>query len=162
MKKGDSVGGSIYCILDGIPTGLGEPIFDKLQADFAKALMSLPATRFFEVGLGEKSTEMFGSEHNDEFHSIDGITVPKTNRSGGIQGGISNGAPILLRLGFKPVATIFKEQQTTTRDGEVVSFTPKAGRHDPCVLPRAVPMVEAMASIVICDHFLRQRAFSNT
>lgn len=158
QKNGDSVGGSIHCIAKGCPQGLGEPIFDKLQADLAKALMSLPATRFFEIGLGEKATEMYGSEHNDAFISHGGETVVKTNRSGGIQGGISNGAPILLRVGFKPVATIFKHQNTTSVDGKNVTFKPKHGRHDPCVLPRAVPMVEAMVNIVLCDHLMRQRS----
>lgn len=161
-KTGDSVGGHITCVLSGVMAGLGEPIFDKLQADFAKALMSLPATRSFEVGLGQKSTLLFGSQHNDEFAMKDGKTVPLTNKSGGIQGGISNGAPIILRVGFKPVATIFKEQQTTTTTGEQVSFKPKAGRHDPCVLPRAVPMVEAMASLVVIDHLFRHRSRKNS
>jgi chorismate synthase len=161
-KSGDSVGGSIYCQVSGVPVGLGEPIFDKLHADLAKALMSLPATRFFEVGLGEGATELFGSEHNDEFVSKDGVTVPATNKSGGIQGGISNGAPILVRLGFKPVATIFKSQKTTNTSGDEVTFKPKAGRHDPCVLPRAVPMVEAMINLVILDHYLRMKALKNS
>lgn len=157
-KNGDSVGGSIFCSANGLPIGLGEPIFDKLNADLAKAVMSLPATRFFEVGLGEKATEMYGSEHNDAFIVKDGMTVTETNRSGGIQGGISNGAPITLRVGFKPVATIFKNQQTTTSAGEQTTLKPKTGRHDPCVLPRAVPMVEAMVNLVIADHYLRMKA----
>lgn len=160
-KNGDSVGGSIFCIANGIPPGLGEPIFDKLQADLAKALMSLPATRFFEAGLGERATEMSGSEHNDEFET-DGKNIrTSTNNSGGIQGGISNGMPIYTRVGFKPVATIFKEQNTVTTSGSNTTFTPKQGRHDPCVLPRAVPMVEAMVTLVLVDHFLRNRAYQN-
>lgn len=158
-KKGDSVGGTITGVITGVSAGLGEPIFDKLQADLAKALMSLPATRSFEVGLGVAATDLFGSEHNDAF-SVSGSGGVKTltNRSGGIQGGISNGEPIIVTIGFKPVATIFKEQETVTVDGKATKFKPQAGRHDPCVLPRAVPMVEAMMSIVVADHLLRDRA----
>lgn len=156
-KNGDSVGGVIRCLIRGCPVGLGDPVFDKLEADLAKAMMSLPATKGFEIGLGFRSTELFGSEHNDAY-VMDGKKVrTRTNRSGGIQGGISNGEIIDLRVAFKPVATIFKEQDSVDDKGKAVKVKPKQGRHDPCVLPRAVPMVEAMALLVIMDHFLRQR-----
>jgi chorismate synthase len=152
----DSVGGVIRCVARGVPAGLGEPVFDKLTADLAKAMMSLPATRGFEVGEGFEATRMRGSAHNDSFLMREGQVRTGTNRSGGIQGGISNGEPIRFAVAFKPVATIFQPQQTVTRDGESVQFEAK-GRHDPCVLPRAVPMVEAMAALVLADHLLRQR-----
>ncbi len=156
--RGDSVGGTIRCAIIGAPQGLGEPVFDKLEADLAKAMMSLPATKGFEVGSGFASTQLFGSEHNDAFVSTaGGVIKTATNHSGGIQGGISNGEDILMRIAFKPVATIFKSQQTVTTEGAVTSYKPSSGRHDPCVLPRAVPVVESMATIVILDHFLRQQ-----
>lgn len=158
-KAGDSVGGSIYCAISKCPAGLGEPVFDKLEADLAKAMMSLPASRGFEIGSGFDSIRYFGSEHNDAFF-LDGDRVrTRTNRSGGVQGGISNGEPIYFRVAFKPVATIFKEQETLSRDGKSLTMKPHAGRHDPCVLPRAVPMVEAMTLLVLCDHFFRQLSF---
>lgn len=157
-KSGDSVGGIISCYISGCPIGLGEPVFDKLEADLAKAMLSLPASRGFEIGLGFAATQLFGSEHNDAFTVTDGKITTKTNHSGGIQGGISNGEPIFFRVAFKPVATIFKEQETVTTGGEKIIFKPKAGRHDPCVLPRAVPMVEAMTALVVCDHLLRHNA----
>ena len=157
-QKGDTVGGTILCLIHGVPVGLGEPVFDKLEADLAKAMMSLPASKGFEVGLGFASTLLFGSEHNDAFTIQDGKVRTETNRSGGIQGGISNGEAIVCRVAFKPVSTIFKDQNTVTSQGDKVVMKPKAGRHDPCVLPRAVPMVEAMAILVILDHFLRQTA----
>ncbi|MEZ4743148.1 MAG: chorismate synthase [Bdellovibrionota bacterium] len=155
-KKGDSVGGTIRCVIKNLPTGLGEPVFDKLEADLAKATMSLPATKGFEVGEGFASCLMYGSEHNDAF-AIDqkGKIYTTTNHSGGIQGGISNGQDVLIRVAFKPVATIFKSQQTVNKQKQQITFSPRSGRHDPCVLPRAVPMVEAMVILVIADHFLR-------
>jgi len=154
---GDSVGGTIDCFIDGCPVGLGEPVFDKLEADLAKAVMSLPATKGFEVGHGFAATKLYGSEHNDAFTTDpNGRVRTVTNRSGGIQGGISNGERIYFRTAFKPVATIFKSQESIDRSGKAVTVKPKEGRHDPCVLPRAVPMIEAMALLVIMDHFLRQ------
>ena len=156
--KGDTVGGTIACLIQGVPPGLGDPVFDKLEADLAKAMMSLPASKGFEVGLGFDSTLLYGSEHNDAFTWQDGKIRTVTNRSGGIQGGISNGEAITCRVAFKPVSTIFKEQDTVDAKGQPVKVKPKAGRHDPCVLSRAVPMVEAMAVLVIMDHWLRQAA----
>ncbi len=156
QAAGDTVGGTIFCMIQGVPPGLGDPVFDKLEADLAKAMMSLPASKGFEIGMGFAATELFGSEHNDAFTNVGGQVRTVTNRSGGVQGGISNGEPIYLRVGFKPVSTLFKEQQTVDSTGKITSLKPKAGRHDPCVLPRAVPMVEAMAILVIMDHWLRQ------
>lgn len=156
-KDRDSVGGVVRCVIRKVPPGLGEPIFDKLTADLAKAMMSLPATRGFEVGDGFASTRLRGSQHNDPFFREGAKVRTRTNHSGGIQGGISNGEDIRLAVAFKPVATIFKPQETVTRDGESVTFQAK-GRHDPCVLPRAVPMVEAMAALTLVDHMLRQRS----
>lgn len=152
----DSVGGVVRCVIRNVPVGLGEPVFDKLTADLAKAMMSLPATRGFEVGEGFLATRLRGSQHNDPFYQDGARVRTRTNHSGGIQGGISNGEPIRLAVAFKPVATIFLPQETVTRSGESVTFQAK-GRHDPCVLPRAVPMVEAMAALVLVDHVLRQR-----
>ncbi len=161
-KEGDSCGGVIECIVRNPPVGLGMPVFDKLEADLAKALMSLPATKGFEVGSGFKGTFQKGSEHNDEFlPSLDGRLKTATNNSGGIQGGISNGEPIILRVGFKPTATIRKTQKTIDLEGNALTLGAK-GRHDPCVLPRAVPMVEAMVAIVLADHLLRQRGQCNS
>ncbi len=155
--QGDSLGGVVECVARHVPKGLGMPVFDKLEADLAKAMMSLPATKGFEIGSGFAGTLMSGSEHNDEFYTDDqGNIRTVTNRSGGVQGGISNGENILIRIAFKPTATIRKEQRTVTRDGEEVTLAAK-GRHDPCVLPRAVPMVEAMVALVLCDHLLRQQ-----
>lgn len=160
-RQGDSIGGVVECVIRNCPIGLGEPVFDKLEADLAKAMMSLPATKGFEIGSGFAGTTLTGSEHNDAFY-MDGNRVRTvTNRSGGIQGGISNGEDIVIRIAFKPTATIRKEQNTVTREGEEVTLAAK-GRHDPCVLPRAVPMVEAMAALVLCDHLLRQRAQCGT
>jgi chorismate synthase len=156
-NQGDSLGGVVECVARRVPSGLGMPIFDKLEADLAKAVMSLPATKGFEIGSGFAGTLMSGSEHNDEFYTDDQGTIRTvTNRSGGIQGGISNGENILIRIAFKPTATIRKEQNTVTHEGEAVTLAAK-GRHDPCVLPRAVPMVEAMVALVLCDHLLRQQ-----
>lgn len=155
--EGDSIGGVVECVARNVPRGLGMPVFDKLEADLAKAVMSLPATKGFEIGSGFAGTLMKGSEHNDEFYTDDrGEIRTVTNRSGGVQGGISNGENILLRIAFKPTATIRKEQRTVNQSGDAVTLAAK-GRHDPCVLPRAVPMVEAMVAIVLCDHLLRQR-----
>ena len=156
--EGNSVGGVVECVVRGVCVGLGEPVFDKLEADLAKAMLSLPATKGFEIGSGFAGTQMTGLQHNDEFYTDDaGRIRTKTNRSGGIQGGISNGEDIVFRVAFKPTATVLREQNTVTKAGE--STTLKArGRHDPCVLPRAVPMVEAMVHLVLCDHLLRQRA----
>jgi chorismate synthase len=156
-KEKDSLGGVVECVVRNVPKGLGEPVFDKLEADLAKSVMSLPASKGFEIGSGFAGTTMTGSEHNDEFY-IDpkGETRTVTNRSGGIQGGISNGENIIMRIAFKPTATIGKEQRTVTREGEETLLAAK-GRHDPCVLPRAVPMVEAMVALVLCDHLLRDR-----
>ncbi len=160
QQAGDTVGGTITCVISGVPVGLGEPVFDKLEADLAKAMLSLPASKGFEIGLGFAATELYGSQHNDAFTIKDGSVRTVTNRSGGTQGGISNGESIYFRVAFKPVSTIFKEQDTVDSDGKQVKLKPKAGRHDPCVLPRAVPMVEAMALLVIMDHWLRQGTIS--
>ena len=153
-KAGDSVGGVVTAVARGVPAGLGEPVFDKLTADLAKAMMSLPATRGVEFGMGFDAVELTGSEHNDRYVHADGRTRTATNRSGGIQGGISNGEDIVLRVAFKPTATIAKAQSTVDRHGKEVELVGR-GRHDPCVLPRAVPMVEAMINLVLADHALR-------
>ena len=157
-KAGDTVGGVVAAAAYGVPPGWGDPVFDKLEADLAKACMSLPAAKGFESGSGFSGTALRGSEHNDIFEEgEDGTVRTRTNRSGGIQGGISNGMPVTLRVAFKPVATIFSEQETVGSDGRATTIKPR-GRHDPCVVPRAVPMVEAMMAIVLLDHALRQRA----
>jgi chorismate synthase len=155
--EGDSVGGVIECVARGIPPGLGEPVFDKLEADLAKAMLSLPATKGFEIGSGFSATRMRGSVHNDPFEMRAGKIRTATNNSGGVQGGISNGEEIYFRVGFKPTATIAYQQKTVTASREQTTLAAR-GRHDPCVLPRAVPIVEAMAAIVLCDHALRQKA----
>lgn len=157
---GDSLGGIIECVLRGVPAGLGEPVFDKLEADLAKAMLSLPATKGFEIGSGFAAVTMKGSEHNDPFEMREDKVRTTSNRSGGVQGGISNGENIVFRVAFKPTATIAREQKTVTATGEETTLAAR-GRHDPCVLPRAVPMVEAMATLVLCDHALRQRAIAN-
>lgn len=156
-NSGDSVGGIIECVIRNVPIGLGEPIFDKLEADLAKAMLSINATKGFEIGSGFEGIKLFGSEHNDSFIKKGGKIATKTNNSGGVQGGISNGMPIIFRVAFKPTSTISKEQETVDIRGKPVKMEAK-GRHDPCVLPRAVPIVEAMASLVLCDHYLRHRA----
>ena len=158
--EGDSLGGVIECVVRNAPVGLGEPVFDKLEADLAKAMLSLPATKGFEIGSGFSSTRMRGSEHNDPFEMRGGKIRTSTNYSGGIQGGISNGEEIYFRVAFKPTATIAREQKTVSAAREQTRLAAR-GRHDPCVLPRAVPMVEAMAALVLCDHALRQRAISS-
>ena len=155
--EGDSVGGVIECVVRGIPAGLGEPVFDKLEADLAKAMLSLPATKGFEIGSGFAATHMRGSEHNDPFEMRGGKIRTATNNSGGVQGGISNGEEIYFRVAFKPTATIAHEQKTVNVSREQTKLSAR-GRHDPCVLPRAVPIVEAMAALVLCDHALRQQA----
>jgi chorismate synthase len=157
-KDGDSVGGVIRVIARGVPPGWGEPVFDKLEADLAKAMFSIPAVKGVENGSGFAGTLMTGSEHNDLFYRRDdGSIGTRTNRSGGIQGGISNGEPITMRIAFKPTATIMRPQETVDREGNPTTLEPK-GRHDPCVLPRAVPIVEAMMALVLADHMLRQGA----
>ena len=156
-KAGDSVGGVIECVARGIPAGLGAPVFDKLEADLAKAMLSIPAAKGFEIGSGFGATRMKGSEHNDAFETRTGKIRTATNNSGGVQGGISNGEEIYFRVAFKPPATIALEQKTVTTSNEETALTAR-GRHDPCVLPRAVPIVEAMAALVLCDHALRQNA----
>ncbi|RJP27108.1 MAG: chorismate synthase [Candidatus Omnitrophota bacterium] len=154
-KAGDSVGGVIECVVRNVPPGLGEPVFDRLEADLAKAMLSLPATKGFEIGSGFSGVTMTGSEHNDSFYSAKGRIRTKTNRSGGVQGGISNGEDLFFRVAFKPTATILRPQKTVTPDRKSAILKPK-GRHDPCVLPRAVPIVEAMAALVLVDHYLLQ------
>jgi len=149
----------VECVIRGIPPGLGEPVFAKLEADLAKAMMSLPATKGFEIGSGFAATRMRGSEHNDPFEVRGGRIRTATNNSGGVQGGISNGEEIYFRVAFKPPATIAREQRTVTSSQQQTKLAAR-GRHDPCVLPRAVPIVEAMAALVLCDHALRQRAMS--
>jgi chorismate synthase len=157
-KDGDSVGGVIRAVARGVPAGWGEPVFDKLEADLAKAMLSIPAVKGVENGSGFAGTKLTGSEHNDLFYKRDdGRIGTRTNRSGGVQGGISNGEPITLRIAFKPTATIMRAQDTVDADGNATVLQPK-GRHDPCVLPRAVPIVEAMFALVLADHMLRQRA----
>lgn len=160
--EGDSVGGLLGCVARGVPPGLGEPVFDKLEADLAKAMLSLPASKSFEIGSGLAGTYLRGTEHNDAFYRDDGDRIrTRTNRSGGIQGGISNGEAIVFHVGFKPVATVMKPQETVNERGEAAEIAGR-GRHDPCVLPRAVPMVEAMAMLVLADHLLRQRAIEGS
>jgi chorismate synthase len=155
-RDGDSLGGIVECICRGVPAGLGEPVFDKLESDLARGVMSLPASKGFEIGSGFASVGMTGIEHNDPFTIEDGRVRTSSNRSGGVQGGISNGEDIIFRVAFKPTATIRKAQDTVNQAGEKVTLEAR-GRHDPCVLPRAVPMVEAMACLVLADHLLRQR-----
>lgn len=154
-KAGDTIGGVISCVIKGSPVGLGEPVFDKLHADLGKAMLSINAVKGFEYGSGFEGVKMNGSQHNDAFEAKGGIHT-RTNHSGGIQGGISNGEDIYFRLAFKPVATIMQKQDTVNSKGEAVEMTGK-GRHDPCVLPRAVPIVEAMAALVLVDHLLRAK-----
>lgn len=156
-KAGDTVGGVVRCVARGLPAGLGAPVFDKLDADLAKAMLSIPAAKGIEVGSGFAGTRLTGLEHNDPFvPGPEGRVATATNRSGGIQGGISNGMPIELTVAFKPVATVFREQQTVDQQGRPARLMPR-GRHDPCVLPRAVPIVEAMVAMVLADHWLRWR-----
>jgi chorismate synthase len=156
-RTADSIGGIVECVARHVPKGLGSPVFDKLEADLAKGVMSLPASKGFEIGSGFAGTLLTGQQHNDEFYSDQGEIRTRTNRSGGVQGGIANGEDILIRVAFKPTATIGKSQKTVNQAGEETTLAAK-GRHDPCVLPRAVPMVEAMVALVLCDHLLRHHA----
>lgn len=154
--KGDTIGGTVTCVIKGTPVGLGEPVFDKLHADLAKAMLSINAVHGFEYGSGFEGTTKYGSENNDIFTKEDGKITTLTNHSGGIQGGISNGMDIYFNVGFKPVATIMQTQDTVDAEGNATEIKGK-GRHDPCVVPRAVPIVEAMAALVLADHLLRSR-----
>jgi chorismate synthase len=161
-KQGDTIGGIVSCVVKNCPAGLGEPAFDKLHADLAKAQMSINAAKGFEYGSGFAGVSMRGSEHNDAFYTADSgaekpVVKTRTNFSGGIQGGISNGEDIYFRVAFKPVATIISAQESVNEAGETVEVTGR-GRHDPCVVPRAVPIVEAMTALVLADHLLRHRA----
>ena len=159
--RGDSCGGVVTCVVRNPPRGLGAPVFDKLEADLAKAMMSLPATKGFEIGSGFDGVLQKGSEHNDEFYmdSEKGLRT-RTNRSGGIQGGISNGEMIEMKIAFKPTSTITQAQNTVNRDGQETELKAR-GRHDPCVVPRAVPMVEAMVALTLVDHLMLQHAQCN-
>ena len=161
-KEGDTLGGVVRCRVNNMPIGLGEPLFDKLEADLAKAMLSINASKGFEVGSGFEGTKMKGSEHNDIFYKDEdsGKIVTKTNYSGGIQGGISNGMDLDFKVAFKPVATLMQKQKTVTIDGEEIEYHGR-GRHDPCVLPRAVPIVDAMTALVLVDHLLRDRCYTN-
>lgn len=154
-KQGDTVGGTITCVIQNVPIGLGEPVFDKLHAELGKAMLSINAVKGFEFGSGFCGAKMKGSEHNDSFNP-DGTT--KSNLSGGIQGGISNGMDIYFRVAFKPVATLLQVQEVLTNEGEIIEQKGK-GRHDPCVVPRAVPIVEAMAALVIADYYLQNKVY---
>jgi chorismate synthase len=160
-SEGDSVGGVIECRVRGVPVGLGEPVFDRLEADLAKAMLSLPATKGFEIGSGFAGTRLRGSEHNDVFETRAGQVHTATNRSGGTQGGISNGEEIVFRVGFKPTATILQPQKTVDVHGAETELIGR-GRHDPCVVPRAVPIVEAMTALVLVDHWMRHAAQCGT
>jgi chorismate synthase len=155
-KEGDTVGGIVSCIVSGCPAGLGQPVFDKLHADLGKAMLSINAVKGFEYGSGFAGSAMLGSEHNDIFEKKDSRIFTRTNHSGGIQGGISNGMDIYFRTAFKPVATIMRDQDSVSSSGEPILLKGK-GRHDPCVVPRAVPIVEAMAALVLADHLLLAR-----
>jgi chorismate synthase len=155
-KEGDTVGGIVSCIVSGCPAGLGQPVFDKLHADLGKAMLSINAVKGFEYGSGFAGSAMLGSEHNDIFEKKDNKIFTRTNHSGGIQGGISNGMDIYFRTAFKPVATIMRDQDSISSSGEPILLKGK-GRHDPCVVPRAVPIVEAMAALVLADHLLLAR-----
>merc|ERR1711871_138286 len=157
-RTGNSIGGVVEVVARNVPSGLGAPVFDKLEAELAKACMSLPASKGFEIGSGFAGTLLSGYDHNDEFYiDENGRTRTRTNRSGGVQGGISNGENIVVRVAFKPTSTIGREQSTVTRDGEETTIRGK-GRHDPCVLPRAVPMVESMVALVLADALMQQHA----
>ena len=156
-RAGDTVGGIVEGLARGVPAGWGEPVFDRLEADLGKAMLSLPASKAFEIGSGFGGVLLTGTQHNDPFRVRDGKVFTPTNRSGGIQGGISNGQPIFFRVAFKPVATVMREQDTVDEKLRNTTITGR-GRHDPCVLPRAVPMVEAMTALVLVDHALRHKA----
>lgn len=156
-RAGDTVGGIVEGVARGVPSGWGEPVFDRLEADLGKAILSLPASKAFEIGSGFGGILMTGRQHNDPFRMRRGKVVTTTNFSGGIQGGISNGQTIFFRVAFKPVATVMHKQATVDEDFQNTTITGR-GRHDPCVLPRAVPMVEAMTALVLVDHALRHKA----
>jgi chorismate synthase len=156
-KAGDTVGGIVEGVARGVPAGWGEPVFDRLEADLAKAMLSLPASKGFDIGSGFGGILLTGTQHNDPFRAKAGRVYTTSNRSGGIQGGISNGQTIYFRVAFKPVATVMHEQETVDTELRNTTLTGR-GRHDPCVLPRAVPMVEAMTALVLIDHALRQKA----
>lgn len=160
-KDGDTVGGVIECVIKNVPTGLGSPVFDKLDARLAKAMLSLPAAKGFEMGSGFKGAEMLGSEHNDSIRMIKGKVTTITNNAGGVVGGISNGMDLVFRVAFKPVASISKKQSTITKSGKNTTLE-ISGRHDPCVLPRAIPIVEAMAALVLADEYLIQKTIQNS
>lgn len=155
--EGDSIGGIVACIIRGVPAGWGEPIFDKLHADLGKAMLGINAAKGFEYGAGFAAAAMRGSQANDSFISQEGRTATLTNHSGGIQGGISNGEDIYFRVAFKPTPTLPRPTQSITDDGQPATYTPH-GRHDPCIVPRAVPVVEAMAAIVLLDHYLQHNS----
>ncbi|AYQ35471.1 chorismate synthase [Runella sp. SP2] len=157
-KQGDSIGGVVSCVVTGAPVGWGEPVFDKLHAEMGKAMLSINAVKGFEYGSGFAGVELQGSAHNDAFYTDEtGRVRTRTNHSGGIQGGISNGEDIFFRVAFKPVATIMQDQESVDQNGESITVQGK-GRHDPCVLPRAVPIVEAMAALVLVDFYLRDKS----
>ena len=158
-KDGDSLGGVVQTLVRGVPPGLGEPVFDKLEAELGRALLSLPACKGFEIGSGFGGTLLTGSTHNDPFYAEDGRVRTRTNHSGGVQGGITNGEDIVVRAAFKPTATILREQETVDVDGNPTTIKGR-GRHDPCVLPRAVPLVDAMVALVLADHYLLHGATS--
>lgn len=156
-KQGDTIGGKITCVIKHVPPGLGEPVFDRLNADLAKAMFTIMAVKGFELGSGFKAVSMKGSQHNDPFEKTESGIRTKSNYSGGIQGGISNGETIYFNVAFKPVATIIKEQTSVNTKGEEITYKGE-GRHDPCVVPRAVPIVDAMAALTILDHYLKYRS----
>ena len=157
-KQGDSIGGVVSCVITGTPVGWGEPVFDKLHAELGKAMLSINAVKGFEYGSGFAGVELQGSAHNDAFYTDKtGRVRTRTNHSGGIQGGISNGEDIFFRVAFKPVATIMQDQESVGQNGESITVQGK-GRHDPCVLPRAVPIVEAMTALVLVDFYLRDKS----
>ncbi|MEX0332648.1 MAG: chorismate synthase [Puniceicoccaceae bacterium] len=160
-SEGDSVGGIITCVARGLPAGLGEPVFDRLEADLAKAMLSIPATKGFEIGSGFSGTRLRGSQHNDVFENREGEIRTRTNNAGGVLGGISSGEILYFRTAFKPTATILQEQDTVTSEGEATTLMGK-GRHDACVLPRAVPIVEAMTALVLVEHWMRNMAQNGT
>lgn len=160
-SEGNSVGGVIETRVRNLPVGLGAPVFDRLEADLAKAMLSLPATKGFEVGSGFSGTQLTGAEHNDLFENREGAIRTSSNRSGGVQGGISNGEELIFRVAFKPTATILKPQKTVDQEGRETELIGR-GRHDPCVLPRAVPIVEAMTALVLIDHWMLHAAQNHT
>lgn len=157
-KSRDTIGGRVTCVIKHVPVGLGEPVFDKLHAELGKGMLSINAVKGFEYGSGFAGTTMRGSQHNDEFYNDEGNIKTRTNHSGGIQGGISNGEDIYFNVAFKPVATIMMDQQSVDKEGNETTVSGK-GRHDPCVVPRAVPIVEAMAALVLADFILRNKVF---